>query len=449
MNPLKFFSFQQLANLITLTRIIGVGFIFWITPYHTSFWLISTVLLYILICVTDFLDGWVARRFNLVTDFGKVLDPLADKILVLVFLPLLEMQAISSFPVFIILAREFAIMAVRIVSAKDGTIIAANLSGKIKTAITFPIVGILFARVPVTPSTNLPLFFQPFEALRIWIFNWPYWVFSLLIWTMVAVTIWSFIGYVASYIWNYYLKNKFKNDRKAAKKAFMSLIPNSITFLNFAFGILAIVVAFKGLFHFSCFLILAAILCDALDGKLARKLDVKSEFGAQMDTIADAVSFGLAPAAIILNTSFAPLPFAQALAVSLALTYLGSVFFRLYRFSKAGHSSEFEGLPSPIGAAFVVLASISALLSGPVLLSGVILVGSGFMASTVAYPHLESMQKYRVFRFLRFPAGLTMGATLVMLIISPEANFFGVYDLMLLLMCAYVLYPMVRQAASR
>lgn len=445
MNPLKLFSFQQLANLITLTRIIGVGFIFWITPYHTSFWLIATVLLYILICVTDFFDGWVARKFNLVSDFGKVLDPLADKILVLVFLPLLEMQAISSFPVFIILAREFAIMAVRIVSAKEGTIIAANLSGKIKTAVTLPIVGILFARVPVTPSTNLPLFLKPLELLRVWIFNWPSWVFFVLIWTMVAVTIWSFIGYVASYIWNYYLKHKFKNDRRATKKAFMSLIPNSITFLNFSFGVLSIYFAFKDLFHFSCFLILAAILCDALDGKLARKLDVKSEFGAQMDTFADAVSFGLAPAAIIFNTSFLPLPFSGPLSIGLAIGYAGSVIFRLVRFSQAGHQSSFDGLPSPIGAAVVILASVSHFLSTPIVLVGVIVAVAALMASTITYPHLESMQRYPAFRAMRVPAGITMGATLVSLVVTPSGHSFWVYDLMLVWLTVYLGYPLVRR----
>ncbi|MEK7298256.1 MAG: CDP-alcohol phosphatidyltransferase family protein, partial [Candidatus Margulisiibacteriota bacterium] len=111
---------KQLANLITLSRILGVSIIFWLTPYHTNLWQLWAVTFYIFVCATDYLDGWVARRLNIVTNLGKMLDPLADKILILVFLPLLEMGVISSFPVFLILMREFAILGVRIVSVQDG-----------------------------------------------------------------------------------------------------------------------------------------------------------------------------------------------------------------------------------------------------------------------------------------------------------------------------------------
>ena len=131
----RMLQFNQLANMITFTRILGVGLIFWMTPYTTNYWLLIAVSVFIFVALTDFLDGWVARRFNQVSDLGKMMDPLADKILVLVFLPLLEMQMITSFPVFIILSREFAIMALRVmVASKGGTVVAAQFSGKLKTA---------------------------------------------------------------------------------------------------------------------------------------------------------------------------------------------------------------------------------------------------------------------------------------------------------------------------
>ena len=104
---------KNLANIITLMRILGVGIIFWVTPYKTNYGLILAAMIYTLVCLTDFLDGWVARKLKIVSEWGKILDPLADKILVLVFLPLLEMQVITSFPVFIILAREFTVMGLR------------------------------------------------------------------------------------------------------------------------------------------------------------------------------------------------------------------------------------------------------------------------------------------------------------------------------------------------
>ena len=73
---------NQLANIVTALRIIGVGFIFWLTPYHSNFMLITVAMVYTVICLTDFLDGWLARRLKIVSEVGKVLDPLADKILV-------------------------------------------------------------------------------------------------------------------------------------------------------------------------------------------------------------------------------------------------------------------------------------------------------------------------------------------------------------------------------
>ena len=86
-------------------RIFGVGIIFWMTPYTTNVTQITVILLYTVICLTDFLDGWIARRLKIESELGKILDPLADKILVLLFLPLLEMQVITSFQ-FLLFWRE-------------------------------------------------------------------------------------------------------------------------------------------------------------------------------------------------------------------------------------------------------------------------------------------------------------------------------------------------------
>ena len=115
------------------------------------------------------------------------------------------MQVITAFPVFIILAREFSIMALRILAAKEETtIVAAQFSGKLKTGITLPVCGILLGRVPVETVDSLP-FILPFEWLRLWIITWPNYVINLLIYAVVFVTIWSFFSYFNSYIWKRYL----------------------------------------------------------------------------------------------------------------------------------------------------------------------------------------------------------------------------------------------------
>jgi len=352
---------RHLANIITLTRIFGVVFIFWITPFKTNFWQLSAIYIYILICTTDYLDGWVARKLKIESDLGKVLDPLADKILVLVFLPLLEMQAISSFPVFIILAREFAIMALRIVSAKDGVIIAAKFSGKLKTALTFPLCGILLGRIPVI-EVALPKAFFPLEMTRLWVITWPNWVFNTLIWTVVVVTIWSFFDYFNSFLWQQYVK-KMNGDEKLAKKRLLSMLPNSFTVLNLIFGTVAAGMAWFGYFHTAVLLVILGIVLDAVDGSLARRLDAISEFGQKLDSKADFMSFGVAPAVVIFRIISQPGGAAPYLGAVLGLGYYLSVHYRLRRFDESGHTPYFDGLPSPAGAAVIVIAAISQYLS--------------------------------------------------------------------------------------
>jgi CDP-diacylglycerol--glycerol-3-phosphate 3-phosphatidyltransferase len=98
---------------------------------------------------TDYIDGKIARERNLVTDFGKFMDPLADKILVCA--ALIWFTAIGLVPawaVLIVITREFAVTALRLIAVQNGVVIAAGLSGKIKTASTMLCIIILFFPVP-------------------------------------------------------------------------------------------------------------------------------------------------------------------------------------------------------------------------------------------------------------------------------------------------------------
>ena len=185
------------------------------------------------------MDGWIARRLKIVSELGKVLDPLADEIVVLLFLPLLEMQVITSFPVFIILAREFAMMGLRVVSVqKGGSNIASQFSGKLKTAVTLPVCGILFGRVPVE-TVSLPYFFEPIEMLRLWILSWPNGVILFLVYSVVAITVWSFIDYFDHFLWGLYLK-RWNQDEFKARQALRSIVPNLFSILNLLFRFIGI-----------------------------------------------------------------------------------------------------------------------------------------------------------------------------------------------------------------
>ncbi len=99
--------------------------------------------LFIVASLTDFFDGKIARKYNLVTDFGKFMDPLADKLLVCsALICFVEMNQIASWIVIIIIAREFIISGFRLIAANKGIVIAASYWGKYKTA--FQMFAIIF-----------------------------------------------------------------------------------------------------------------------------------------------------------------------------------------------------------------------------------------------------------------------------------------------------------------
>ncbi len=108
--------------------------------------------------VTDTLDGKIARSRNLVTDFGKFADPLADKILVLTALVcFLQVGLLGSFgaiPVIIVLFREFAVSGIRLVAASSGKVVAANIWGKIKTVSQMVGISVIFAMQVVLEVLN-------------------------------------------------------------------------------------------------------------------------------------------------------------------------------------------------------------------------------------------------------------------------------------------------------
>ena len=125
---------MNLPNKLTLLRIclIPVFVIVMLSQMH-NFFLISCII-FILASITDFLDGRIARKHNLVTDFGKFMDPLADKLLVLsALICMIEYNLVAGWMVIIIVARELTVSILRAIAADNGKVIAASGGGKIKT----------------------------------------------------------------------------------------------------------------------------------------------------------------------------------------------------------------------------------------------------------------------------------------------------------------------------
>ena len=113
----------------------------------------AAIAVFIIASISDFLDGYIARHYNQVSDFGKFLDPLADKLLVTAaFIIFVEWGRMPAWAVVLVVAREFAISGLRMVAANNGTVIAAAWSGKIKTSCTM--VG-LIAMMAFTTSSVL------------------------------------------------------------------------------------------------------------------------------------------------------------------------------------------------------------------------------------------------------------------------------------------------------
>lgn len=127
---------MNLPNRLTIFRIILVipFIVFLKLTGQNSVFNILALLTFLIASVTDFLDGYIARKYDLVSDFGKLMDPLADKILVLSALILfVEINYIPSWIPIVIITREFLITGLRTLAASKGDVIPAGNSGKLKT----------------------------------------------------------------------------------------------------------------------------------------------------------------------------------------------------------------------------------------------------------------------------------------------------------------------------
>ena len=147
---------MNLANKLTMIRIFLVPvFLVFITVKDIPYGSIIATVIFIIASLTDQLDGYIARSRNQITNFGKFMDPLADKLLVTAALvSLVELKLVAGWAVVIILAREFAVSGLRTLAASDGIVIAASWWGKIKTVTQMIAILLLLLKVNINTSAN-------------------------------------------------------------------------------------------------------------------------------------------------------------------------------------------------------------------------------------------------------------------------------------------------------
>ena len=137
---------MNLPNKLTIMRVILIQFFvfFLMSPYFPAYGNYIAVAIFIVASLTDMLDGKIARKYNLVTNFGKFMDPLADKLLVCsAMICLIELDRLAAWIVIVIIAREFIISGFRLVASDNGVVIAASYWGKFKTTFQMLMVIVL------------------------------------------------------------------------------------------------------------------------------------------------------------------------------------------------------------------------------------------------------------------------------------------------------------------
>ena len=128
------------ASKITLARVFLIPaymLFMYLSGGEAGLWMYLSLAIFIVASLTDYVDGYIARNYNQVTDFGKFLDPLADKLLTIAAMAMFcEWGAFPAWALMIVLTREFAVSGLRMVAGPKGKVIAAGKSGKVKTAST-------------------------------------------------------------------------------------------------------------------------------------------------------------------------------------------------------------------------------------------------------------------------------------------------------------------------
>lgn len=193
---------MNLPNKLTLARILMVPLymllLLWEFPFHHF----AALVVFIAASLTDYFDGKIARSQNLVTNLGKFLDPIADKMLTTAaFLIFLGIGVTDVWAVMLVMTREFMVTSVRLMAAKDGTVVAASFSGKLKTVAQY--IAIIAMMTALGWQELCVAFFPAIPSLA---YTLPIVISQIFIWVSVILTCVSGV----QYFWQF--RHYFKED---------------------------------------------------------------------------------------------------------------------------------------------------------------------------------------------------------------------------------------------
>ncbi|MBQ9964953.1 MAG: CDP-diacylglycerol--glycerol-3-phosphate 3-phosphatidyltransferase [Clostridia bacterium] len=185
---------MNLPNKLTVVRIVLAPLFLLLAVWDFPFHYAASLVVFIAAALTDMFDGKIARARGLITNLGKFLDPLADKMLTTAaFLLFLVTGQMDVWGLMLVLTREFMVTSVRLLAAKDGTVIAASIWGKTKTVAQF--IAIIYTLTALEFSTWQHTVLQGF-ALPDAVFSVPLVIGQVFIWISVVLTVVSGIEYV-------------------------------------------------------------------------------------------------------------------------------------------------------------------------------------------------------------------------------------------------------------
>lgn len=172
------------ANKLTMVRMILIPVFIFCFLMKGYLWDFFAILAFAVASVTDKLDGYIARKYDQITNLGKIMDPLADKLLVFTaFALFLEAGQIHSVAFLIILARELTVTSIRAVAGGSGKIIAASMSGKLKTVCQMVCILVILA-LPLLRAIGIDVLAEYENTIS-----------QTLGWVAAAVTVWSGVDY--------------------------------------------------------------------------------------------------------------------------------------------------------------------------------------------------------------------------------------------------------------